>query len=429
MKDFIEKWKSKSLGFEKQDCQIFWIGLARVCCDVENSDDVLKFEVPVNLPNSKGYIDVWIPATRIIIEQKSRGKSLDKPEKQSDGAILNAFGQAKRYDNARAVDQKANWIITSNFDEIWIYNMRFGRPERHVLKIPLEELPNQDLRFLTNPKLAEIKSEEQISTAAGMIVQDFRDLFLTTKLNDDELLALNRLCVRLVFCLYAEDAGGFKKRQFLDFLLDLRKIGSLENFRLTLAQLFVTLSTKEEDREFMTSHIFRAFSYVDGELFKDDPTKAMGMLEFFERLDGKFDLREVVRALIDASENFNWSKISPTIFGSIFESILNPETKRADGIHFTSVANIHKAIDPLILDELNEEFDQCRSIEDFERLHDKIASLKFFDPACGSGNFLTETFISLRKLENRILEKICGDIKVTIKNFYGIEINDFLVSM
>ena len=298
-----------------------------------------------------------------------------------------------------------------------------------MLKIPLEELPNQDLRFLTNPELAEIKSEEQISTAAGMIVQDFRDLFLTTKLNDDELLALNRLCVRLVFCLYAEDAGGFKKRQFLDFLLDLRKISSLENFRLTLAQLFVTLSTKEEDREFMTSHIFRAFSYVDGELFKDDPTKAMGMLEFFERLDGKFDLREVVRALIDASENFNWSKISPTIFGSIFESILNPETKRADGIHFTSVANIHKAIDPLILDELNEEFDRCRSIEDFERLHDKIASLKFFDPACGSGNFLTETFISLRKLENRILEKIGGDIKVTIKNFYGIEINNFAVQV
>ena len=411
---------------EKQDCHPYWIDLIRENCEIANPDKIMDFEVPVELENSICYIDVWIPATKTLIEQKSRGKSLDKPERQSDGSFLTPYQQAKRYNDARAVGQKANWIITSNFEEIWIYNMQFERPERHVIKIQVAEIQDWDLRFIIDSKRSEIFSEAQISEEAGKLIQKIRDLIFTKKLNDEEILALNKLCIRLVFCLYAEDTGIFRSRQFLDFLIATRTTKTIDEFKKDLAQLFVTLSTPKELREFMTSRLLDEFPYVDGELFKDDPTKSMSMLEFFKRLDGKFDLRAMIRALIDASANFNWAKISPTIFGSIFESIMNPETKHEDGIHYTYPENIHRVIDPLFLDDLKSEFERGTNLK---KLHDKIASLKFFDPTCGSGNFLTETYISLRTLENRIIKKIKGKIRVSIDNFYGIDKNDFAVQI
>ena len=413
---------------EKQDCHPYWIDLIRENCEVANPDKVMEFEVPVDLENSRGYIDVWIPATRIIIEQKSRGRKLDTPERQSDGSFLTPYEQAKRYDNARAVDQKANWIITSNFEEIWIYNMRFERPERHVLKISIDELPERDLRFLIDPQRAEIFSEELISSAAGDLVQSFRDPFLDAidQKNPDQVLALNKLCIRLVFCLYSEDTGIFEKSLFLDYLEETRRFDSVPIFKLRLAQLFITLSTPIEERHIMTEILLRRFPYVDGELFKDDPANALDFLSFFDSLDENFDMRATLDKIIDASRYFNWKPISPVIFGAIFESIMNPDNRREDGVHFTSPENIHRAIDPLFLNDLNSEFETC---EDLEKFHDKIANLKFLDPACGSGNFLTETFISLRKLENRILKKIGGSIRVSIENFYGIEINDFAVQI
>ena len=224
--------------------------------------------------------------------------------------------------------------------------------------------------------------------------------------------------------MYSEDTGIFEKHLFLDYLEETRELDSPEIFKIKIAQLFVTLSTQIEARHFMTSVTLRRFPYVDGELFKDDPERAMDSLAFLDSLGEHFDMRAAFDKIIDASKYFNWSSISPVIFGSIFESIMNPDTKREDGVHFTSVANIHKAIDPLFLDDLNAEFDRGKNLE---KLHEKIAGLKFFDPACGSGNFLTETYISLRNLENRIIQKTGGSIKVSIENFYGIEINDFAV--
>ncbi|MBR1419467.1 MAG: N-6 DNA methylase [Selenomonadaceae bacterium] len=426
MENFIEKWKSR--GNEQADYQIFWNDLIRDSCGIENPDSVMKFQIPVKFKDSTAFVDAWIPATRILIEQKSRGKKLDAPERQSDGAFLTPYEQAKRYDNARAVDQKANWIITSNFDEIWIYNMRFERPERHVLKIPLEEIPDRDLRFLVDADRAEAFSEEQISEAAGDLVQSFRDPFLDAidQKNPDQVLALNKLCIRLVFCLYSEDTGIFEKSLFLDYLEETRRFDSVPIFKLRLAQLFITLSTPIEERHIMTEILLRRFPYVDGELFKDDPTNALDSLAFFDSLDENFDMRATLDKIIDASRYFNWKPISPVIFGAIFESIMNPDNRREDGVHFTSPENIHRAIDPLFLDDLNSEFETC---EDLEKFHDKIANLKFLDPACGSGNFLTETYISLRKLEDRILKKIDGKIKVTIENFFGIEINDWAVNV
>ena len=177
-----------------------------------------------------------------------------------------------------------------------------------------------------------------------------------------------------------------------------------------------------------------AFPYVNGGLFADENIEIPNFTQ------------DIVDLLLhNASEDFDWSQISPTIFGAVFESTLNPETRRSGGMHYTSIENIHKVIDPLFLDELREEFDEIRALKVPKILKDrayafcqKLSKLTFFDPACGSGNFLTETYISLRRLENEALRHVYQDqmvldtgdvIQVSIGQFYGIEINDFAVTV
>ncbi len=213
-------------------------------------------------------------------------------------------------------------------------------------------------------------------------------------------------------------------------------MGSFEprDVRRALIDLFRVLDTKIEDRDPYMDERLAAFPYVNGGLFAD------------ENIEIPHFTQEIVDLLLhNASEDFDWSQISPTIFGAVFESTLNPETRRSGGMHYTSIENIHKVIDPLFLDELREEFDTIRSLkvpkirdEKAETFRNKISGLTFLDPACGSGNFLTETYISLRRLENEVLKLIFADqiafdfgdvIKVSIGQFYGIEINDFAVTV
>ena len=420
MDEFISEWKNR--GNEKSDSHQFWDAMFRTFWKILNPNELMKFEVPVQVGDSQCYIDVWIPKTRVIIEQKSRGRKLDKVEKQSDGSMLNPFGQAKRYDDHRKTSEKARWIITCNFDEFWIYNLEADRPELHVRKIKLEELPERfgELDFLVDEKQSEIKTAEYVSASAGSLVKDFYDLFRdsVSTMTPAEIVSLNKFCIRCVFCMYAEDSGIFERKSFLNYLKESRD-KSLEDVKNDLANLFWRLNTKDLPKRGIDPRLLK-FPYVDGELFEGES------LEILDRLDGNFDFRKMIDKLIDASEKNIWSKISPTIFGSIFESIMSENTRRGGGIHYTSPENIHRVIDPLFLDELNSEFDRN---ENLDELHDKIAQLKFFDPACGSGNFLTETFISLRKLEDRIIAKIGGSIKVSIENFYGIEINDWAVQV
>ena len=412
----------KDFSREKQDSHPFWIDLFQRFWKIDRPNDLMEFEVPVQLEESIRYIDIWIPKTRVIIEQKSRGKKLDKPEKQSGGAFLTPFGQAKRYDDHRKTSEKARWIITCNFDEFWIYNLEADRPELHVRKIKLEELPERfgELDFLVDEKQSEIKTAEYVSASAGSLVQDFYDLFrdAISTMTPAEIVSLNKFCIRCVFCMYAEDSGIFERKSFLNYLKESRD-KSLEDVKNDLANLFWRLNTKNLPKRGIDPRLLK-FPYVDGELFEGES------LEILDRLDGNFDFRKMIDKLIDASEKNIWSKISPTIFGSIFESIMSENTRRGGGIHYTSPENIHKVIDPLFLNDLNSEFERG---ENLDELHEKIARLKFFDPACGSGNFLTETFISLRKLEDRIIEKIGGSIRVSIENFYGIEINDWAVQV
>jgi hypothetical protein len=244
--------------------------------------------------------------------------------------------------------------------------------------------------------------------------------------------SLNILCVRLVFCLYAEDAsilGGHN--MFGDYL----KRFEARDLRRALIDLFKVLDTPEDLRDPYLDAELAAFPYVNGGLFADENIEIPQLTEAVK-----------TKLLENASEGFDWSGISPTIFGAVFESTLNPETRRKGGMHYTSIENIHKVIDPLFLDDLKEELANIKAIgvkknrkNKLEEFQDKIADLTFFDPACGSGNFLTETFLSLRHLENEVLKELQGvaivlgeldnPIKVSIGQFYGIEINDFAVTV
>lgn len=372
----------------------------------------------------------------MLIEQKSKDKDLTQGIVQSDGSILSPFQQAKRYSIELPYDDRPRWIVLSNFKEFHIYDMNRPQGEPEIVYLKDLEDDYYRLNFLIDQEDQNIKKSLEVSIKAGELVGKLYDALLKQYKdpNDEKTLKdLNVLCVRLVFCFYAEDAGLFgKHNMFHDYLSKQRENPS--SFRDALIKLFKTLDQKEEERDPYASEELLAFPYVNGGLFADESV-------VIPRLDD-----EIIRVILeDASEGFDWSKISPTIFGGVFESTLNPETRRSGGMHYTSIENIHKVIDPLFFNDLKEEFAEIMNIKTINQkqkqlndLQDKLASLKFLDPACGSGNFLTETYLSLRRLENKIIKarndgqiilNAENPIKVSIKQFYGIEINDFAVSV
>lgn len=431
-KKFAESWKGK--GYEKGQSQLFWIELLTKVYGVEDISAFISFEDQVHLDHTS-FIDGYIPSTKVMIEQKSLGKDLNKPIKQSDGSLCTPFQQAKRYVTDLPLSKHPRWIVTCNFAEFYVYDME--RPNGEPEKIKLADLPREYYRlsFLTKTDSEHIKKEMEVSLQAGELVGKLYNAILKQyhdPENPDSLRSLNMLCVRLVFCLYAEDAGIFGRHEmFHDYLSRF----DVKDVRKALIELFRMLDTKECDRDSYDDTPVAEFPYVNGGLFADENIE---IPQFNE---------EIVDLLLkNASEDFDWSKISPTIFGAVFESTLNPETRRSGGMHYTSIENIHKVIDPLFLDDLKAEleeikaYDKAKIIEDkVEKFQNKLAGLKFLDPACGSGNFLTETYISLRRLENEAIKLTIdngqlmfdtGDvIRVSIGQFYGIEINDFAVTV
>ena len=430
-KEFAERWKDK--GYEKGQSQQFWIDFLENVLEVKNTTGFISFEDKVMLDHTS-FIDGFIPSTHVLIEQKSLGKDLRKGIRQSDGSILSPFQQAKRYSAELPYSQRPRWIITCNFSEFLIYDMEKpnGEPEQVFLK----DLAKEYYRFgfITDTENENLKKEMEISLKAGELVGKLYDALLkqyADPSSEEALKSLNKLCVRLVFCLYAEDADIFGKHQMFH---DYMKRFSARDFRKALIELFQILDTKPEERDKYLDDDLAAFPYVNGGLFQDENIEIPRFTD------------EIVDTLLhSASEDFDWSGISPTIFGAVFESTLNPETRRSGGMHYTSIENIHKVIDPLFLAELRSELEDIKAkykvdktkkakIEEFR---DKLASLTFLDPACGSGNFLTETYISLRRLENEALHFILDGqmmfdidpIKVNISQFYGIEINDFAVTV
>lgn len=432
-KEFAERWKGR--GYEKGDSNLFWIDLLTHVYGVDNIAEFVSFEDQVHLDHTS-FIDGYIKSTHVMIEQKSIGKDLRKAIKQSDGSLLTPFQQAKRYSSELPYDDRPRWIITCNFSEFLVYDM--NKPNGEPEQIFLADLPKEyyRLQFMVGHKSETLKKEEQISIEAGKLVGKLYDALIKQYKNPespDTLRSLNMLCVRLVFCLYAEDAGIFGSHEMFGEYLSQFPV---KQVREEIIKLFRVLDTKPEDRDPYMDDDLAAFPYVNGGLFADENIEIPRFTE------------EIVDLLINkASAGFDWSEISPTIFGAVFESTLNPETRRSGGMHYTSIENIHKVIDPLFLDELKAELaEKCELKVDktrrmrLEEFRDKLASLTFLDPACGSGNFLTQTYIELRKLENEALRSILGGqkmfggevitpVKVGISQFYGIEINDFAVTV
>ncbi|MBR0156642.1 MAG: class I SAM-dependent DNA methyltransferase [Clostridia bacterium] len=435
-KAFAARWKDK--GYEKGESQMFWTTLLTDVFGVSNVADFIEFEDQVHLDHTS-FIDGYIPSTKVLIEQKSLGKDLNTPIKQSDGSRLTPFQQAKRYITELPLSRHPRWVITCNFAEFYIYDME--RPGGEPEKIRLSDLEKEYYRlsFLTETESVHIRREMEISIKAGEVVGKLYDAFLKQYKNPDDpetLKSLNKLCVRLVFCLYAEDAGIFGKHlMFHDYMSQF----STRDMRKGLVALFRVLDQKPDERdEFLKDDdpLLAAFPYVNGGLFADEDITIPPFTD---------EIRDLL--LVKASADFDWSSISPTIFGAVFESTLNPETRRSGGMHYTSIENIHKVIDPLFLDELKAELEEIsqiaiaktkvRKLREFQA---KLASLDFLDPAAGSGNFLTESYLCLRRLENDVLRLLSGGqiemgselynpIQVSISQFHGIEINDFAVTV
>lgn len=435
-KAFVADWQGR--GDEKQDTQSFWLALLQKVYGVAEPEKYMRFEVRVKIDNTD-FIDGLIEKTHVLIEQKSYGINLRKGIKQSNGSMLTPYGQARRYAGSLPHNQNPRWIVVCNFEEFWIYDMNRPNDDPEILKLANLEKEYSRLNFLVDTGDENIKREMEISIQAGELVGRLYDAFLKQYKEPESEHAqksLNMLCVRLVFCMYAEDAGIFgKPNMFHDYM---SKRG-VQAGRRALIDLFRVLDCKPDERDPYLADDdpdLAAFPYVNGGLFSDED------IEIPPFNDEIFAL-----LLSRASECFDWSEISPTIFGAVFESTLNPETRRKGGMHYTSIENIHKVIDPLFMDDLKAEFETIKQDAvlrtrraKLTRFQDKLAGLKFLDPACGSGNFLTETYLSLRKMENEVLELLLGGqiamgfenaspIKVSIQQFYGIEINNFAVTV
>lgn len=450
---FAKRWQGE--GYEKGQSQMFWSDLLTKVYGVEDLTSFVRFEEQVKSDASTtNFIDVRIPSTKVFIEQKSINKDLRAPIKQSDGNFLTPFQQVKRYANEVKYSERPRWIVTCNFKEFLVYDMEQPNSEPESILLKDLETDYHRLKFLVDEKSEHISKEMEVSIKAGEIVGRIYDALLKSLTpspspsgegsgySQEQILhALNQLCVQIVFCLYAEDAGVFARDQFHNYLARFEA----RDLRRALINLFEVLDTPYADRDPYLEEELAAFPYVNGGLFSSysplHSERGKGM-----RLVPQFtdELREAL--LQNASLDFDWSKISPTIFGAVFESTLNPETRRAGGMHYTSIENIHKVIDPLFLNALRHEFESIieEKVEKvrnrlLDAFQEKLASLVFFDPACGSGNFLTETYLSLRRLENEVIRAryhgqtmmgvFVNPIKVSIGQFYGIEINDFAVTV
>lgn len=432
-KEFAKKWDGR--GYEKGDTHSFWLELLRDVVGMEDVTTNVRFE---RSTAERGYIDVVIPDAKTVVEQKSLGVDLDKPELRQ-GMMVTPFGQAKRYVDSLRNSQRPDTIIVCDFNRFRIHDLDVERPADHYTEFTLAELPQQLhlLDFLVDPQRARQAREERVSLQAGALIGKLYELLRAQYLDPDSPASrhsLNVLCVRLVFCLFAEDAGLFPKNAFYRYFKGM-PAGAV---RAAMKELFGHLRDKPEDRDPYASAQLKEFPYVNGGLFEAD----VEIPNFTE---------EIIQVLLEeVSNGTNWAEISPTVFGGVFESTLNPETRRSGGMHYTSPKNIHKVIDPLFLDELTAELDSILINAELGdrarrnalgRFHDKIAGLTFFDPACGSGNFLTETYVSLRRLENKVLSELMNHqgvfgftpehspLKVSLAQFHGIEINDFAVNV
>lgn len=445
-REFVKTWSSDKKGREDADRQTFWNDLLQRVYGINNYYDYITYEKDVQVKAdgkvSTRRIDGYVPSTKVMIEMKGKKVTdLSKPLIQSGGDELTPFEQAKRYANFLPASEYPRWIVVSNFNQIDIHDM--NKPLAAPTTIKLEELPDKfkQLEFMVDANQQQVINEKKLSVDAGNLVAKIYDSLYDAYAKGNGVdvesphiqQSLNMLIVRLVFLMYADDTGILGQEDMFQNFIERRPP---QDIRQGLIELFKVLD-KDPDKGERDPYIddeYNQFSYVNGGMFSDEHI----VIPQFTP-----ELKNLI--VNDAGKGFNWSNISPTIFGAVFESTLNPETRRSGGMHYTSIENIHKVIDPLFLNDLHEEFDKIQNmgnrnqrITRAKEFQEKLGKLKFLDPACGSGNFLTETYLSLRKMENQCLQIIYGNqpvlatedlVKVQIQNFYGIEINDFAVSV
>lgn len=445
-REFVKTWSSPNKGREDADRQTFWNDLLQRVYGINDYYNYITYEKDVQVKAggkvTTRRIDGYIPSTKVMIEMKGKNiKDLTKPLKQSGGGGLTPFEQAKRYANFLPNSEQPRWILVSNFNEIDIHDME--KPLAKPTVIKLSDLPQKVklLEFIVNASQQKVIDEKKLSVDAGNLVakiyHELTNAYAQGRgvdVNSPEIQrSLNMLIVRLVFLLYADDSNLFGKDNIFQAFIERREP---RDIRRDLSTLFKVLDQPESERDPYLDDEFNQFAYVNGGMFSDENVIIPQFTDELKRL-----------IVEEAGAGFDWSGISPTIFGAVFESTLNPETRRSGGMHYTSIENIHKVIDPLFLNDLHDEFDKIQNMGNNNQrvikareFREKLGKLNFLDPACGSGNFLTETYLSLRKMENECLRIITGDQgtlaitddsdpKVKIQNFYGIEINDFAVSV
>ena len=439
-REFVQRWRSildqvsAGKNNEQQDTAKFWQDLLVNVLGVPSSaiPSFVDFERKVRGRR----IDVFVSDHHFLCEQKSVGVDLDKPEPRN-GGLETPYQQATWYAQHLPYSERPRWLMTCNFETFRLYDLDEERPEDTVQEFTLEELPDHLylLGFLTSKESSRLHKEQELSVEAGRHVSRLYDAiskqYHHIDTDEEEQRSLNVLITRIIFLLYAEDADLLQSHfAFGDFCK-----GDPSKLRRKLATLFETIDTPCEERDEYADDDVAAFPYVNGGLFSDQSIVIPQMTE------------EIANAIEDASRGFDWREISGVIFGGVFEGTLNPETRHAGGMHYTSVENIERCLRPLFLDELWAELHAAEGERSgakrqqmLETLHDKISKITVGDPACGSGNFLTEAYRQLRTIENRIIEDEHGDqtalfgvldnpIRVSLDQFYGIEINDFAVSV
>ena len=381
-----------------------------------------------------------------LCEQKSWGIDLDKPEPRN-GGMETPLQQAMWYARHLPYSECPRWVMTCNFGTFRLYDLDNERPEDTVQEFSLEELPDSLylLSFLTSNETSRLHKEQQLSIEAGAYVSRLYDALAKQyhhieekdERAQEEQRSLNVLITRIIFLLYAEDADLLQSHQAFGRYCE----GDPAKLRRKLVDLFETIDTPLEQRDEYMDEDLAAFPYVNGGLFADSSIIVPQMTS------------EILEAITDASQDFDWREISGVIFGGVFEGTLNPETRHAGGMHYTSVENMERCLKPLFLDELWDELHEAegertaaKRKQALARLHDKVASITIGDPACGSGNFLTEAYRQLRTIENRIIEDELSEetgnagqtslviaqdspVRVSLDQLYGIEINDFAVSV
>lgn len=456
--EFVAEWKNR--GEEDKDYVEFWEDLLEDVFGVSKARKEIEPQSKVKFEGTTKRIDIRVKTSKVVIEQKSNDVNLDLKQKQSGKDAngkpleLTPMEQAIRYYNNLDKPDQGRYVIVCNFKEFRIWDSYHKNAP--IKRIALEELSSRwrELKFLVEPYRPEgyvdEKREERVSSTASDYIRNLYDTIYASKKDwtKPELQSLNMFCVRVVFCLFAEDAGVFDDGQFSTFLDKFTAKDLSKKFDALFFWLDMTESRRREYYKLADVEI-QNFPYVDGGLFNNADlyeTPALNKTAY-DILKSAWNL-----TLKDTDETFDWSEISPTNFGCIFESTVDSDVRESGGMHYTTPSNIHRVIDPLFLDNLKAELERIVNLpigtagekdhkyRELENYRNRLADMRFLDPACGSGNFLTECYKSLHELELKAIESELefrhdaimantDPCRVRMGQFYGIEIDHFAASV